>query len=88
MKDTKAEISLLSAMTDWMIVVIYYPGLLNHKEEIENNRKPSRQNLRNIFLFSLACLLDLFVEKSPAQLLRLKKNSNEAGEKMKDLDIE
>lgn len=51
-----------------MIVVIYYLRLLNHKGDMENDRQPSRlmQKLRNIFLFSLACLSDLFVEKKPA----------------------
>lgn len=69
-----------------MIVVIYCPGLLNHKKEMENDRRPSRQTQRNIFLFSLACLLDLFVKKSPAASKA--QTTNEAGEEMKDLDIE
>lgn len=45
-------------------VVIYCPGCQNHKGEMEKLQKTQSrlmQKLENIFLFSLACLLDLLV---------------------------
>lgn len=80
----KAEISSLSAVTDWMIVVIYCPRFLNHKGEMENDRQPSSLVQKPMDIFSIFLGLFIrFVSQEEASCCK-GRELNEAGGERKD----